>query len=104
MKLVVIDTEGSRAFARYREIDEEIKKELEYIKNTTIEEMYLKDLKDLRKALENDFPEDNNPKKEKFSGTYKEDTEKAKLIALKAAKRFHLLSERYVRCQSNTCG
>jgi len=67
--------------------NEDIKKELEYIKNTTIEEMYLKDLKDLRKALETDFPEDNNPKKEKFSGTYKEDTEKAKLIALKEKEK-----------------
>ena len=59
--------------------NEDISKELEYIKNTTIEEMYLKDLKDLRKVLESDFPEDENPKKEKFSGVYKEDTEKAKL-------------------------
>ena len=67
--------------------NESIKKELEYIKNTTIEEMYLKDLKDLRKELEPDFPEDENPHKEKFSGTYKEDTEKAKLAALKAAEK-----------------
>ena len=37
--------------------NESIKKELDYIKNTTIEEMYLKDLKELRKALEPDFPE-----------------------------------------------
>lgn len=59
--------------------NEEIKKELEYIKNTTIEDMYLKDLKDLRKILEPDFPEDENPKKEKFSGIYKQDEEKAKL-------------------------
>ena len=67
--------------------NESIKKELEYIKNTTIEEMYLKDLKDLRKELESDFPEDTNPKKEKFSGTYKEDTEKAKLAAMKEAEK-----------------
>lgn len=67
--------------------NESIRKELEYIKNTTIEEMYLKDLKDLRKALEDDFPEDVNPNKEKFSGVYKEDTEKAKLAALKDAEK-----------------
>lgn len=67
--------------------NESIKKELEYIKNTTIEEMYLKDLKELRKTLENDFPEDDNPKKEKFSGVYKEDTEKAKLVALKEKEK-----------------
>lgn len=63
--------------------NESIKKELDYIKNTTIEEMYLKDLKELRKELENDFPEDINPKKEKFTGVFKEDVNKAKLIALK---------------------
>ena len=67
--------------------NESIKKELEYIKNTTIEEMYLKDLKDLRKALENDFPENENPKKEKFTGTFKEDTEKEKLIRMKEAEK-----------------
>ena len=67
--------------------NESIKKELDYIKNTTIEEMYLKDLKELRKALEPDFPEDENPKKEKFTGVYKEDTEKAKLTALKEAEK-----------------
>ena len=59
--------------------NESIRKELDYIKNTTIEDMYLKDLKDLKKILEADFPEDDNPNKEKFSGVYKEDTEKAKL-------------------------
>lgn len=67
--------------------NESIQKELEYIKNTTIEEMYLKDLKDLRKTLEPDFPEDDNPKKEKFSGVYKEDTEKQKLAALKEKEK-----------------
>ena len=67
--------------------NESIKKELDYIKNTTIEEMYLKDLKELRKALEPDFPEDENPKKEKFTGVYKEDMEKAKLTALKEAEK-----------------
>ena len=35
--------------------NEEIKKELEYIKNTTIETMYLDDLKALRKDLIKDF-------------------------------------------------
>ena len=67
--------------------NESIKKELDYIKNTTIEDMYLKDLKDLRKVLEPDFPEDNNPNKEKFSGVYKEDTEKAKLTLLKEKEK-----------------
>ena len=33
----------------------EIKQELEYIKNTTIEQMYLNDLKNLRKELLKDF-------------------------------------------------
>ena len=36
--------------------NEDIKKELEYIKNTTIEDMYLTDLKNLRKNLLVDFP------------------------------------------------
>ena len=35
--------------------NEEIKREIEYITNTTIEEMYLKDLKDLRKEIISDF-------------------------------------------------
>lgn len=35
--------------------NEEIKKELEYIKNTSEQDMYLNDLKDLRKKLESDF-------------------------------------------------
>lgn len=35
--------------------NEEIKKELEYIKSTAIEDMYLDDLKKLRKELANDF-------------------------------------------------
>ena len=35
--------------------NKEIEQELEYIKNTTIEEMYLNDLKNLRKELINDF-------------------------------------------------
>lgn len=40
--------------------NEEIKREIEYITKTTIEEMYLKDLKDLRKDLAADFPTDPN--------------------------------------------
>ena len=35
--------------------NKEIEQELEYIKNTTIEQMYLNDLKNLRKELINDF-------------------------------------------------
>lgn len=38
--------------------NKEIKKELEYIQNTTIKTMYLNDLKDLRKKLEPDFTTD----------------------------------------------
>lgn len=40
--------------------NEEIKREIEYITKTTIEQMYLKDLKDLRKELVSDFPTDPN--------------------------------------------
>ena len=40
--------------------NEEIKREIEYIKNTTIEQMYLKDLKDLRKEIASDFPTEPN--------------------------------------------
>jgi DNA topoisomerase-2 len=35
--------------------NKEIEKELNYIKNTTIKDMYIKDLKTLKKELENDF-------------------------------------------------
>ena len=35
--------------------NKEILKELEYIKNTTIKDMYIKDLKDLKKKLEVEF-------------------------------------------------
>ncbi len=74
--------------------NESIKKELEYIKNTTIEDMYLKDLKDLRKALESDFPEDENPKKEKFTGVYKQDEEKQKLADLKEKEKKAKIKEK----------
>jgi hypothetical protein len=40
--------------------NEDIRREIEYITKTTIEEMYLKDLKDLRKDLIIDFPTDPN--------------------------------------------
>ena len=63
--------------------NEDIKQEIAYIKNTTIQDMYLKDLVDLRKRIEKDFPEDNNPNKTKFEGTFKQDTEKIKLAKLK---------------------
>lgn len=74
--------------------NEEIKKEIEYIKNTTIEDMYLSDLKDLRKKLENDFPEDTNPKKEKFTGTYREDALKAQIAAAKEKEKIQKQKEK----------
>ena len=40
--------------------NEDIKREIEYITNTTIEEMYLNDLKNLRKEFVNEFPSDTN--------------------------------------------
>lgn len=40
--------------------NEDIKREIEYITNTTIEEMYLNDLKNLRKEFINEFPSDTN--------------------------------------------
>ena len=40
--------------------NEEIKREIEYIKNTTIEQMYLKTLKELRKEIAPDFPTEPN--------------------------------------------
>jgi hypothetical protein len=40
--------------------NEDIKREIEYITNTTIEEMYLNDLKNLRKEFVNEFPSDSN--------------------------------------------
>lgn len=40
--------------------NEDIKKEIEYITNTTIEQMYLTDLKNLRKEIAQDFPSDPN--------------------------------------------
>jgi DNA topoisomerase-2 len=63
--------------------NEDIKQEIAYIKNTTIQDMYLKDLDELRKKIEKDFPEDHNPNKTKFEGTFKQDTEKIKLAKLK---------------------
>lgn len=82
--------------------NESIKKELEYIKSTTIEEMYLKDLKDLRKVLEPDFPEDIDTRKEKFTGTFKEDTEKAKLAALKEAEKLAKQKEKLAKEKEKT--
>lgn len=63
--------------------NEDIKQELAYIKATTIEDMYLKDLHDLKKRLSGDFPEDPNPNKQKFEGSFKQDKEKEKLAKLK---------------------
>ena len=49
--------------------NENIKKEIEYITNTTIEQMYLTDLKNLKKEISSEFPTDknetNNTKREK---------------------------------------
>ena len=63
--------------------NEDINNEIAYIKNTSIQEMYLKDLADLRKRLAGDFPKDTNPNKQKFEGEFKQDTEKIKLAKLK---------------------
>lgn len=65
--------------------NEDIKEEIAYIKGTTIQEMYLKDLADLKKKIEKDFPEDknDNPNGSKFIGTFKQDTEKLKIAKLK---------------------
>ena len=40
--------------------NEDIKREIEYITKTTIEEMYLNDLKNLRKEFVTEFPSDSN--------------------------------------------
>lgn len=67
--------------------NEDIRQELAYIKGTTIEDMYLKDLAELRKRLEKDFPDDTNPNKKKFEGAFKEDKEKEKLAKLKEKEK-----------------
>lgn len=67
--------------------NEDIKQELAYIKGTTIEDMYIKDLTELRKRLEKDFPDDTNPNKKKFEGSFKEDKEKEKLAKLKEKEK-----------------
>ena len=74
--------------------NEDIKQEIAYIKNTTIQDMYLKDLADLRKRLLPDFPEDDNPKKNKFEGTFKQDSEKEKLAKLKEKEKAAKLKEK----------
>ena len=59
--------------------NEDIKREIEYITNTTIEEMYLNDLKDLRKEFVSEFPSDSNNtdtvKREKKVNTKTEEKE-----------------------------
>ena len=59
--------------------NEDIKREIEYITNTTIEEMYLNDLKNLRKEFVNEFPSDSNDtdkvKREKKVNTKTEEKE-----------------------------
>ena len=59
--------------------NEDIKREIEYITNTTIEEMYLNDLKNLRKEFLSEFPSDSNNtdmvKREKKVNTKTEDKE-----------------------------
>jgi DNA topoisomerase-2 len=67
--------------------NEDIKQEIAYIKNTTIQDMYLKDLSELRKKIEKDFPEDDNPNKTKFEGTFKQDKDKEKLEKLKEKEK-----------------
>lgn len=67
--------------------NEDIKQEIAYIKNTTIQDMYLKDLSELRKKIEKDFPEDDNPNKTKFEGTFKQDKDKDKLEKLKEKEK-----------------
>lgn len=74
--------------------NEDIKQEIAYIKNTTIQDMYLKDLADLRKRLLPDFPEDDNQKKNKFEGTFKQDSEKEKLAKLKEKEKAAKLKEK----------
>jgi hypothetical protein len=59
--------------------NEDIKKEIEYITNTTIEQMYLSDLKNLRKEISDDFPTEKNEtdkvKREKKSNVKTEEKE-----------------------------
>ena len=59
--------------------NEDIKKEIEYITNTTIEQMYLADLKLLRKEISPDFPTEKNEtdkvKREKKSNAKTEEKE-----------------------------
>ena len=59
--------------------NEDIKREIEYITNTTIEEMYLNDLQNLRKEFVNEFPSDSNDtdkvKREKKVNTKTEEKE-----------------------------
>lgn len=59
--------------------NEDIKKEIEYITNTTIEQMYLSDLKNLRKEISADFPTEKNEtdkvKREKKSNAKTEEKE-----------------------------
>lgn len=59
--------------------NEDIKREIEYITNTTIEEMYLNDLKNLRKEFVSEFPSDSNNtdtvKREKKVNTKTEEKE-----------------------------
>jgi hypothetical protein len=59
--------------------NENIKKEIEYITNTTIEQMYLSDLKNLRKEISADFPAEKNEtdkvKREKKSNAKTEEKE-----------------------------
>ena len=67
--------------------NEDIKGELAYIKSTTIEDMYLKDLADLKKRLIPDFPNDTDPNKKKFEGSFRQDKEKEKLAKLKEKEK-----------------
>lgn len=68
--------------------NEDIKKEIEYITNTTIEQMYLMDLKSLKKEIAPDFPADPNDtdkvKREKKVNTK---TEEKEIVAPAKRKR-----------------
>lgn len=68
--------------------NEDIKKEIEYITNTTIEQMYLKDLKDLRKEILPDFPSDeNDTNKVKREKKVNAKTEEKEVVAPTKRKR-----------------
>ena len=58
--------------------NQEIHDEIEYVKATSIEDMYLNDLAKLRKELEKDFPEQLNSPKKRSSSKKSAETEVVK--------------------------